>query len=147
MSALDERELLNFAGRLSRHAAVAPRPEFRARLRASLLTAPVAFDPSRPSLFRWSRVSALRPVLAVVVVLALLVAAGGAAAASSLPGDPAFALKRAAEDLQVALAPDEIARLDMLVTQSDRRLVDLETLTTHRSSAVATATDEYLAAV
>ena len=84
MSAPDERELLNFAGRLSRHAAVAPRPEFRARLRASLLTAPVAFDPSRPSLFRWSRVSALRPVLAVVVVLALLVAAGGAAAASSL---------------------------------------------------------------
>jgi hypothetical protein len=143
----DERELLEFGERLSRHAKVSPRPEFRAQLRSSLLSAPVALEPRRAPL-RWPRVLALRPALAAILVLVLLAAAGGgAAAATSLPGDPAFALKRAVEDVQVTLASDDVARLNTLVTQSDRRLVDLETLVGRRSAAVGTGTDEYAAAV
>jgi hypothetical protein len=147
MSAPEEREPSAFASRLAHYGDVRMRPEFRSRLRASLLTAPVVLESPRPSLFGSSRSFALRPILASVLVFALLVTAGGGvAAASSLPGDPSFALKRAAENVQAALAPDDLSRLDTLVTQSGRRLVDLETLAARRSSAVATATDEYLAA-
>ena len=145
MSTPEERELSEFANRLARYGDVRVPPEFRSRLRASLLAAPVVLDAPRSSLFGWSH--SLRPIVASVLVLALLaMAGGGVAAASSLPGDPAFALKRAAEDVEVALAPDDISRLDTVVTQSGRRLVDLETLAARRSSAVAVATDEYLAA-
>ena len=141
MSTPEERELSEFASELTRYRVVRVPPEFRSRLRASLLAAPVVLESPRRSLF------GLRPIVAAVLVLALLATAGGGvAAASSLPGDPAFALKRAAEDVQVALAPDDVSRLDTLVTQSARRLVDLETLAARRSSAVPTATDEYVAA-
>ena len=145
MSTPEERELSEFASRLARYRAVRVPPEFRSRLRASLLSAPVVLESPRRSPFGWRL--GLRPIVASVLVLALLaMAGGGVAAASSLPGDPAFALKRAAEDVEVALASDDISRLDTVVTQSGRRLVDLETLAARRSDAVAVATDEYLAA-
>ena len=147
MSAPLDRELSEFANRLARYGDVRVPPEFRSRLRASLLSAPVVLESPRRSPFAWSRSFALRPIVASVLLLALLaMAGGGVAAASSLPGDPAFSLKRAAEDVEVALAPDDISRLDTLVTQSGRRLVELETLVARRSSAVTTAADEYLAA-
>jgi len=148
MSRPTERELLEFGERLSHYAKVAPRPEFREELRSYLLTAPVTVESPRRSPVGWSRVFVLRPGLAAILVLVLLAAAGGgAAAATSLPGDPAFALKRAVEDVQVTLATDDVARLNTLVTQSDRRLADLETLVSRRSAAVGTGTDEYAAAV
>ena len=145
MSAPLDRELSEFANRLARYGDVRVPPEFRSRLRASLLSAPVVLESPRRSPFAWRL--GLRPIVASFLVLALLaMAGGGVAAASSLPGDPAFALKRAAEDVEVALASDDISRLDTVVTQSGRRLVDLETLAARRSDAVAVATDEYLAA-
>jgi hypothetical protein len=148
MSDRDERELLEFGERLSRYSKVSPRPEFRSHLRSSLLAGPVALEAPRRSPLGWSRVLALRPAFAAFLVLVLLAAAGGgAAAATSLPGDPAFAVKRAAEDAQVVLATDDVARLNVLVTQSDRRLADLETLAARRSAAVGIGTDEYAAAV
>ncbi len=147
MKSSDERELLEFGERLSRYGAVAPRPEFRAALRSSLLAAPLAAETTRRSPL-WPRGLALRPALAAILVLVLLAAAGGgAAAASSLPGDPAFNLKRAAEDLQVTLASNDVTRLNTLVAQSDRRIVDLETLVARRSAAIGAGTDEYAAAV
>ena len=147
MSRPTERELLEFGERLSHYAKVAPRPEFREELRSYLLTAPVAVESPRRSPVGWPRVLALRPALAAILVLVLVAAAGGAAAATSLPGDPAFALKRAVEDVQFTLATDDAARLNTLVTQSDRRLADLETLVSRRSAAVGMGTDEYAAAV
>ena len=147
MSTPYERGLLEFGERLSRYAKVTPRAEFRAQLRSSLLAAPVPFEAPLWSPRGWSRILGLRPALTAALALALLAAvAGGAAAAASLPGDPVFALKRAAEEAQVALASDDIARLDTLVTQADRRLVDLETLEARRSAAVGIGTDEYNAA-
>ena len=142
MSAREERELMALADRLSgRYQAVRAPAVFRARLRGSLLSAPVAFTaPRAPSL-------ALRPVLAPILVLALLAATGGgAAAATSLPGDPAFFVKRSVEQVQVTLASDEISRLEVLDAQAEARLVDLETLTARRSNAVGAGVDEYVAA-
>src|SRR5438477_3800310 len=147
MSTQNERELLEFGERIGRYGKVAPRPEFRAELRSALLAAPVSLEAPRASGLRWSRILALRPALAAILVLALLATIGGGlAAASSLPGDAAYGLKRAAEDVQVTLASDDTVRLDTLVTQSDRRLADLETLVARRSSAVGVGTDEYTAA-
>lgn len=144
MNPPEERELLEFARRLSRYGDVAPRAEFRARLRASLLAAPVVRE--SPGGW-WPRALALRPALAATLVLVLLAAAGGgAAAASSLPGDPAFGLKRAAEEAQVTLASDDVSRLDTVLTLADRRLADLETLAARRSGAAVKGADEYEAA-
>ena len=146
MTTPNERELVEFGERLSRYRKIAPRPEFRAELRSSLLAAPVSFEAPRASRLGSPRLLAMRPALAAILVLALLATAGGVAAASSLPGDLAYGLKRAAEEVEVTLASDDVVRLDTLVTQSDRRLADLETLVARRSSAVAFATDEYTAA-
>lgn len=144
MNASQERELLEFAKRLEPYREVRLRRAFRARLRASLLAAPVVVEPARAW---WPRVAALRPALAAILMLVLLAAVGGgAAAASSLSGDPGFAFKRAAEDVQVVLAADDVVRLDALLAQSDRRLADLETLTARRSGAASKGAEEYEAA-
>jgi hypothetical protein len=145
MSGRDERELIEFNARLSaRYHAVHAPAGFRRQLRGSLLAAPVAFAARRPSPF--GRL-AVRSAFAPILVLALLAATGGgAAAATSLPGDPAFALKRGVEQVQVALASDEIARLETLVSQAEARLADLETLTVRHSNVVGAGVDEYLAA-
>ena len=145
MSTPNERELVEFGERLSRYRKIAPRPEFRAELRSSLLAGPVSLESPRASRLGWSRVFAVRPALAAIFILVLLATAGGVAAASSLPGDSAYGLKRAAEEVQVTLASDDVVRLDTLVMQSDRRLADLETLIARRSSAVGFGTDEYAA--
>ena len=146
MSTPNERELVEFGERLSRYRKIAPRPEFRAELRSSLLAAPVSLESPRASRLGWSRIFAVRPALAAIFILVLLATAGGVAAASSLPGDPAYGLKRAVEEVQVTLTSDDIVRLDTLVTESDRRLADLETLVARRSSAIGFGTDEYAAA-
>src|SRR5439155_1459690 len=88
MSTPNERELVEFGERLSRYRKIAPRPEFRAELRSSLLAARVSLESPRASRLGWSRLLALRPALAVILVLLLLATAGCVAAASSLPGDP-----------------------------------------------------------
>jgi hypothetical protein len=61
---------------------------------------------------------------AVVVALSLL--GGGVALASSdsLPDQPLYAVKLAAERLQVALAPAAEIRFEILLRQADRRLAD-----------------------
>jgi hypothetical protein len=144
MDASQERELLEFARRLQPYREIRIRPAFRARLRASLLATPAAAE---SPLAWWPRAMALRPIAVAILVLVLLAAVGGgAAAAASLPGDPAFAIKRAVEDVQVALASDDVSRLDTLLAQEDRRLADLETLSARRASAAAVAANEYAAA-
>lgn len=139
-----ERELLAFGARLSaRFSDVAAPADFRVRLRRTLLAA--TYTESARASFTWP---AMRSFVAAMIVLALLAGSGGvaAAASSSLPGDPAFAIKRGVEQVQVALAADEVARLDLLVAQADARLADLETLIARDSSAVDAAAAEYLAA-
>lgn len=138
----NERDLDVLARDLARFGSVAAPAALRSRVRAEIMTAPVVLHAPRRS---W--LSALRPLIAVAVVVAVLAAAGGSAAAGSLPGDPAFGIKRAIEDAQVALTLDETVRLDVLTTQVDRRLADLEAVVAQRPSAVGVAMTEYEAAL
>jgi hypothetical protein len=94
-----------------------PRDAFKRALRAHLMVqAPAVLAPRETT---WSRVgtawaSWLKPVAAFATVALLLVGGAGKAAADSLPGDPAFGLKIAAEQLQLALALDDSSRLQLL---------------------------------
>ena len=143
MSEPTDRELQDLESRLAQFRSITAPASLRRDLRGALLAAPYVPAPSRDH--AWT--ARLRPVLAVIVVFAILAGGAGSAAAGSLPGDAAFGLKRAVEDVQVAFAPDDTARLDLLVAQSGRRLDELETLASRNSNAVGVATDEYTLAL
>lgn len=124
-----------------------PRDAFRRELRGRLMAeVRVAFAPRENA---WTRVlrSWLRPAVAFAAIAIFVVTGSGLAAAGSLPGDPAFALKRAAEDVQLAFAPDDSARIEALASQADHRLAELSTATTERPAAVPTASAAYAEAV
>ncbi len=135
-----------------------PRPQmregFRKRLRADLMSEAVALAEERRLRSRsfGQRLSALilgpqlRAVAVVATLVILLAAGAGAAAASSLPGDPAFALKRAAEQVEVALAPTKESKIQVLAAQAERRLDELAR-TVSRPERAPTASVEYEAAV
>ena len=139
---VESAALLALGDEIARYAKPRASARLRTELRRSLLNAPVA----QPRRFTFS-LAPLRPLLATAVVVAILAGTAGVAAASSLPGDPAFALKRAVESIEVALAPDDVARLDALVTQADHRLSDLHTALAARPGAVGAAVEEYALAV
>jgi hypothetical protein len=121
------------------------RDEFRRDLRARLMTEAVtALTPRR----RETAWTFLRPALAISVATVVLVGGAGAAAAGSLPGDPAFVLKRAAEDVQVALTFDEVARVQLLAQIADRRVQELQKVAdTPPQENVPTAAEEVAQAV
>ena len=130
-----------------------PRNEFRTRLRADLVNEAVALaEERRLRRSPWERLVSsmtlgrLRPIAVVATLAAVLLAGTGAAAASSMPGDPAFAIKRAAEEVELALAPDDDARVRVLDTQAGRRLDELGR-TADRPEKAPTASAEYEAAV
>ncbi len=98
------------------------RDEFRKELRARLMqAAPTALAPRRDNAWTF-----LRPVMAVGLAALVLLAGAGTAAAGSVPGDPAFTLKKAFEDLQVNLTFDDVQRVQLLAQIADRRLEDLQ---------------------
>lgn len=141
MSRRSDRELESFAADLRRVTPPTPRAAFRSQLRSSLLQAPLPAMAPRRGLLEF-----LRPLLAAAVVIAAITGVGGYAAASSLPGDPAFAIKEAAEAVQLALAPNDDARLALLVEHSDRRLSELRNALAQRPAAVAAASEAYVRA-
>ncbi len=100
------------------------RESFRRELRDRLLSeAQTALAPGARRGTAWTF---LRPALGVGLAAILLVAGAGTAAAGSLPGDPAFGLKRAVEDLQVNLTFDDVRRVVLLAQIADRRLQELQ---------------------
>lgn len=122
------------------------REAFRKELRSRLLTeAAVVLAPQGPRpFFLWP---ILRPALAVAA-LALIVAWGTtSAAAASLPGDPLYGVKLAAENVQVALTFDDVARMQLLNSIADRRLEELAKVAELRPDSAPTATAEYADAV
>lgn len=126
-----------------------PRAAFRARLRAELVREAAVLAAERAARRSWWSsllAPALRPAFAVATAAVLLFASAGVAAAGSLPGDPAFALKRAAEQIEVTLAPSDEARARVLAAQAARRLDELSRAAT-RPERAPTATAEYEAAV
>jgi hypothetical protein len=88
----------------------------------------------------------LRPALAVSFAALVLIAGAGSAAAGSLPGEPAFGLKRAIEEVRVALTFDDVERVRVLADIADQRLRELEQVAT-RDDKAPTASAEYALAV
>jgi hypothetical protein len=128
-----------------------PRDAFKRSLRAQLMAqAPSVLSPRETT---WTRVAgaflrpALRPAMVAAVIALLVVGSAGKAAADSLPGDAAFGLKVAAEQLQLVFALDDTTRLRLLADHADHRLAELAEAVSTRPAAAPTATDAYAAAV
>jgi uncharacterized protein DUF5667 len=121
------------------------REQFRKELRGRLMSEAVAVLAPRPSRFSFPAI--LRPALAAAAVLVLVFAGATSAAASSLPGDPLYAVKRASEDVRLALTFDDVARTQLLSELTDRRLEELAEIVKKRPSSAPTATKEYAEAV
>ena len=121
------------------------RDQFRKELRGRLMSeAAVVLAPSRG---RFSFPLILRPALAAAAILVLVLAGATSAAASSIPGDPLYAVKRATEDVRLALTFDDVARTQLLSEFTDRRLEELAEIVKRRPSSAPTATQEYADAV
>jgi len=121
------------------------REQFRKELRGRLMSEAVVVLAQRPS--RFSFPALLRPALAAAAVLVLVVAGATSAAASSLPGDALYSLKRATEDMRLALTFDDVARTQLLSELTDRRLEELAEIAKQHPSSAPTATQEYADAV
>ena len=122
------------------------RDEFRAQLRRRVIM--VAQHELRTPQRRAARfVVAPRFALAAALLAAVIGASGGIAAAASLPGDPAFAVKMAIEQVEIALATDDAARVEVLARQSERRLDELAKTTTARPATAPTTSAQYQTAV
>ena len=122
------------------------REAFRKELRARLMAeaaAVLAPRPRRP-FFEWSF---LRPALAVAALVLAVAWGTTSAAAASLPGDPLYGLKRAQEDVQVALTFNDVARMQLLSDLADRRLAELAEIAQQHPAVAPTATVEYEDAV
>ena len=121
------------------------RDQFRKELRGRLMSEAVVVLARRPS--RLSFPALLRPALAGAAILVLVLAGATSAAASSLPGDALYSLKRASEDVRLALTFDDVARTQLLSDLTDRRLEELAEIAKRHPSSAPTATQEYADAV
>lgn len=120
------------------------RDEFRRELRARLMReAAVTLVPKRRE-NAWT--AWLRPALAGALAALVLIVGAGTAAANSLPGDATFGLKRAIEEVRVALIFDDVERVRVLAELADQRLSELEKVAS-RDDKAPTASDEYAQAV
>ena len=115
------------------------RDAFRSELRARLMNEAVTALAPRPRGTAWAF---LRPAMGVGLAGVLLVAGAGTAAANSLPGEAAFPLKRAFEDLQVNLTFDDVQRVELLSQLADRRLADLQKVADRDDESKAPAASE-----
>jgi uncharacterized protein DUF5667 len=124
------------------------RDQFRRELRARLMQqAPIYLLPRRDN--AWTsllRSGFLRPAMAVSLSAVVLIAGAGTAAAGSVPGDPAFGLKKAFEGLQVTLTFDDVKRVELLGQIADRRLDELQKVA-ERDDRSPTASQEFADAV
>jgi hypothetical protein len=121
------------------------REQFRKELRGRLMSEAVVVLAPRPS--RFSFPALLRPALGAAAVLVLVLAGATSAAASSLPGDALYSVKRASEDVRLALTFDAFARTQLLSELTDRRIEELAEIAKRRPSSAPTATQEYAEAV
>ena len=120
------------------------RDEFRRELRARLMReAAVTLVPKRRET-AWT--AWLRPAFAAGLAALVLIVGAGSAAANSLPGDAVFPLKRAIEEVRVALTFDDVERVRVLAELADQRLSELEQVASREDKA-PTASDEYAQAV
>jgi hypothetical protein len=124
-----------------------PREPFKRALRAQLMAQAGTTLVRRETVWTRFQRGWMRPSLALAAIALLLIAGTGKAAADSLPGDAAFALKRAAEQVQLVFAIDDTTRLRLLAEQADHRLAELTESIAARRPAVVVAQREYASAV
>lgn len=120
------------------------REEFRRELRARLMReAAVILVPKRRDT-AWT--AWLRPAFVAGLAALALVIGAGSAAAGSVPGDVTFGLKRAIEEVRVALTFDDVERVRVLAEIADARLSELERVAS-RDDKAPTASEAYADAV
>ncbi len=137
------------ASAIARVSAPRSRDAFRSGLRSALLEAAANEwsergypAPDRPALaFAW------RVVLAGLVVFAMGSGATGAAAATSLPGDAVYPVKLALENVELSFARNDVAKVEVLARQADRRLDELNTVWTTRPESLPSANASYQSTV
>jgi hypothetical protein len=131
---------------LSQHRLPEPhlREEFRRELRARLMREAAVTLTGKRRDTAWS--AWLRPALAAGLAALVLIFGAGSAAAGSVPGDITFGLKRAIEEVRVALTFDEVERVRVLAEITDQRLSELERVAA-RDDRAPTASEEYALAV
>ena len=120
------------------------RDEFRRELRAHLMREAAITLTGKRRETAWT--AWLRPALAAGLAALVLVIGAGSAAAGSVPGDVTFGLKRAIEEVRVALTFDEVERVRVLAEITDQRLSELERVAA-RDDKAPTASEEYALAV
>ena len=124
-----------------------PRNEFKRALRAHLIAqAPGVLAPRETTWTRF-RGGLLRPAMVAAAIALLLAAGAGSVAAGSLPGDAAYPLKVAAEQVQLVFAIDDGARLRLLADQADHRLAELAEAVSARPKSAPAAEEAYATAV
>ena len=121
------------------------RERFRKELRGRLMSEAVVVLAPRQGRFSFPLI--LRPAFAAAAILVLVLAGATSAAASSLPGDPLYGVKRATEDVRLALTFDDVSRTQLLSELTDRRLEELAEIVKRRPASAPTATQEYADAV
>jgi len=131
------------------------RDEFRRELRARLMReAAVILVPKRrdTAWTAWLRprdnawTAWLRPAFVAGLAALVLTIGAGSAAAGSVPGDVTFGLKRAIEEVRVALTFDDVERVRVLAEIADARLSELERVAS-RDDKAPTASEAYAQAV
>ena len=120
------------------------RDEFRRELRARLMREAAVTLTGKRRDNAWT--AWLRPALAAGLAALVLILGAGSAAAGSVPGDVTFGLKRAIEEVRVALTFDDVERVRVLAEIADQRLSELEQVAT-RDDKSPTASEEYALAV
>ena len=120
------------------------RDEFRRELRARLMReAAVVLVPKRRDT-AWT--AWLRPAFVAGLATLVLTVSAGSAAAGSVPGDITFGLKRAMEEVRVALTFDDVERVRVLSEIAAARLSELERVAS-RDDKAPTASEAYRDAV
>ncbi|WP_156392187.1 MULTISPECIES: DUF5667 domain-containing protein [unclassified Nocardioides] len=131
------RELLDVVAALRSVEPVTARPDFVASLRTQLIAAaerePARVDEALAARLtpRQRRGSRERRLAAVVGGFAVVSATGSMAMASqsALPGDVLYPVKRAIENAQSNLQPDEASRAETLLAHAEARLDEVRELT------------------
>jgi hypothetical protein len=130
------------------------RDEFRRQLRARLMREAAVVLVPRPRDNAWTAwlrrdnawTAWLRPAFVSALAALVLVIGAGSAAAGSVPGDLTFGLKRAMEEVRVALTFDDVERVRVLSEIADERLSELERVAS-RNDKAPTASEAYADAV
>lgn len=124
-----------------------PREPFKRALRSQLMAQASTTLVRRQTTWSLFQRSLMRPALALAAVVLLLVGGAGKAAADSLPGDVAYPLKRAAEQVQLVFAIDDTTRLGILAEQADHRLAELAQSIVEHRPATPVAQQQYAEAI